>query len=358
MNAKIIVPPPYSGGFSFREVGSKIEKALKLIGVDVSIGYWSNFYMPNIKLTIPMEFATWDLLIFIMTIAPNSTILFNYYASPMMSKKAFFYGVTEGHTTLDDSRKSLLNDKVVVPSEFVKQMLQEEGIKVKAVIEHGIDHEEWKVDKAKIEKWRKQFGNRYVFYYLANYTSRKGIPSLIKSLHYVKNKLDKPFIAIIDTGGGVDETPIIKFRALVKTYDLDENVQINNSFGKMTREEIAIKMHGCDLFLFASHAEGFGIPLVEAMACHKAPICVNAPPMNEIVKESCGFLVPYERIEWENYYDIMIFKKHMYSPEEYANQIIYALQHPEELEEKNIKAYERSLLYDYKKVYLKFIDLL
>lgn len=356
MNAKIIVPPPYSGGFSFREVGSKIEKALKLIGVDASIGYWSNFYMPNIKLTIPMEFATWDLLIFVMTIAPNSAMLFNYYASPMMSKRSFFYGVTEGHSVLDDSRKQLLHDKVVVPSEFVKQMLQEEGVRVRAVIPHGIDHEEWKTDPAEVERWRSQFGDRHVFYYLANNTSRKGIPNLIRSLSYVKKKLGEPFIAIIDTGPEEDE--VIKFRKLVYELDLEDHVQVNNVFGKMTRKEVAIKMHGCDLFLFASHAEGFGIPLVEAMACGKAPICVDAPPMNEIVKEECGFLVPYEKIEWENYVDIMIFKKHMYDPETYADQIIYALQHPKELKEKSIKAYERSLLYDYKKVYLKFIDIL
>jgi len=356
MNTKIIVPPPYSGGFSFREVGSKIEKALRLVGVDVSTGYWSDLYLPNIKFTSPIEFATWDLLIFIMTIAPNSAMLFNYYASPMLSKKAFFYGVTEGHSVLDDSRKSLLHEKVVAPSEFVKQMLQEEGIRVRTIIPHGIDHEEWKVNSAEVEKWRSQFGDRYVFYYLANNTSRKGIPTLIRSLSYVKKKLDKPFIAIIDTGPEEDE--VIKFRKLVNDLDLEDSVQVNLSFGKMTRKEVAIKMHGCDLFTFASHAEGFGIPLVEAMACGKAPICVDAPPMNEIVKDYCGFPVPYEKIEWEEYASIMIFRKHMYDPEAYANQIIYALQHPKELEEKNIKAYERSLLYDYKKVYLKFLDIL
>ena len=356
MNAKIIVPPPYSGGFSFREVGSKIEKALKLIGVNVSTGYWSNFYLPNIKFTSPIEFATWDLLIFIMTIAPNSAMLFNYYASPMMSKRAFFYGVVEGRSVLDDSRKSLLNDKVVVPSEFVKQMLQEEGIKTRAVINHGIDHEEWKVNPAEVEKWRSQFGDRYIFYYLANNTSRKGITNLIRSLTYVKKKLNEPFVTIIDTGPEEDE--VIKFRKLVYELDLEDHVQVNNTFGKMPRKEVAIKMHGCDLFLFASHAEGFGIPLVEAMACGKAPICVDAPPMNEIVKKECGFLVPYEKVEWENYCNIMIFKKHMYEPEAYADQIIYALQHPKELEEKNIKAYERSLQYDYKKLYLKFLDIL
>jgi len=356
MNTKIIVPPPYSGGFSFREVGSKIEKALKLAGVDASVGYWSNFYLPNIKFTFPIEFATWDLLIFVMTIAPNAATLFNYYASPMLSKRAFFYGVTEGHSVLDDSRKSLLNGKVVVPSEFVKQMLHEEGVKVRAVIPHGIDHEEWKVDPAEVEKWRNQFGDRHVFYYLANNTSRKGIPSLIRSLSHVKRKLGEPFVAIIDTGP--EENEVMKFRKLVCELDLEDHVQVNNVFGKMPRKEVAMKMHGCDLFLFASHAEGFGIPLVEAMACGKAPICVDAPPMNEIVKGECGFLVPYEKIEWENYANIMIFKKHMYDPEAYADQIIYALHHPKELKEKSIKAYERSLLYDYKKVYLKFLDIL
>jgi glycosyltransferase involved in cell wall biosynthesis len=126
----------------------------------------------------------------------------------------------------------------------------------------------------------------------------------------------------------------------------------------MTRKEIAIKMNGCDIFTFASMAEGFGIPLLEAMTCGKAPIYVDAPPMNEIANVNCAYPVQYEKVTWENFYDRMIFKNHTYTPEAYAEKIIYAIEHPKETEEKGIKARERAIKeYHYKECYKKFLTL-
>jgi len=117
-------------------------------------------------------------------------------------------------------------------------------------------------------------------------------------------------------------------------------------------------MHAADLFVLPSYCEGFGIPLVESAACQTPSVCVDAPPMNEFVTQKTGFLVPYQRAVYRQLHDIMICKVHEYNHEDLAQQIIYALENDKEREEKGIKAYERSLNYDYRDTYARFLDLL
>ena len=44
------------------------------------------------------------------------------------------------------------------------------------------------------------------------------------------------------------------------------------------------------VFIFPSHAEGFGWPIVEAQACGCAVLTTNEPPMNEIGGPECNYL--------------------------------------------------------------------
>jgi hypothetical protein len=102
----------------------------------------------------------------------------------------------------------------------------------------------------------------------------------------------------------------------------------------------------------------FAVHNCEAMLCQKAPIVVNAPPMNEHVDKSCGWLVDYTSVEWENYLGIVDIKEHVYKPEAFAEAIIDALDHPEEIKEKGVKAYEKAVhKYNYLATYKRFLEL-
>ncbi len=52
--------------------------------------------------------------------------------------------------------------------------------------------------------------------------------------------------------------------------------------GFVSDEELLALYGGCDLFVFPSHYEGFGLPILEAMACGRAVACSNTTAMPEV----------------------------------------------------------------------------
>ncbi|MEZ5354830.1 MAG: glycosyltransferase family 1 protein [Bryobacteraceae bacterium] len=59
--------------------------------------------------------------------------------------------------------------------------------------------------------------------------------------------------------------------------------------GPVSDAELLSLYNGCDLFVFPSHYEGFGLPILEAMACGRAVACSNATAMLEVA-DSAGLV--------------------------------------------------------------------
>jgi len=354
MNIQIIVPPEREG-ISFREVGFMIADALKKVrpSLNVRVDPWSKVFVPNIQFNPSLGFGTWDIFIFPMTVAPNATTLFAYYASPLMSKKAWYYGVVEGYPFISELHKNYLSGRVVTPSNFSKKCLEEIGVKVKTVIPHGFNPETYSFNASLVRSIVERFKGKTLLYYLSSGIRRKGIEPLLKAMQIVK-KHRKDIILHLD----VLPRFVDMHYQTAKKLGVDDIVVIDGDFGQMTKEMVVANLHACDLYLHPSLSEGFGMPIVEAMLCQKAPIVVDAEPMNEHVDEKCGWLVPYDHIAWENYLGIMNIKEHVFNPEDFAEAIIYALDHPEEIREKGIKAYEKAITkYHYVNCYKRFLSL-
>ena len=355
LNVQIIIPPEREG-VSFREVGFTIAQALKKIRptINVSVDPWTRVFVPNVKLTNPLEFNTWDLFIFPMTVAPNATTLFATYASPLYSKRAWYYGVVEGRILgFNDLMKAYLRRRVVTPSNFSKQMLEECGIEVKDVIPHGFIPEQYGFRGDLVRTIIERFKGRILLYYLSSGIRRKGITPLIEAMSIVVKKHPEAILYLDVLPQFVEE----HWRTVQK-HKLEGNVVIEGNFGSMPKELVVAKYHAADLIVHAAFSEGFGCPIVEGMLCGKPVVCVNAPPMNEHVDESCGWLVDFDHIEWSNYLNLVNIKEHVFKPEAFAEAIIDALDHPEEIKEKGVKAYEKAVhKYNYLVTYKRFLEL-
>lgn len=353
MNVQIIVPPEREG-VSFREVGFTIAEALKKIrpALNVRVDPWTKTFLPNIIFN-PMGFGSWDIFIFPMTVAPNAVTLFAYYANPFLSKRSWYYGAVEGHPMITDIQKEYLKNRVVAPSNFAKTCLEECGVKVKEVIPHGFIPENFKFNAPLVRSIVERFRGKTILYYLSSGIRRKGVTPLLEAMAIVKKK-HKNVVLHLDVLPQYVDTHY----ATAKKLGVDDIVAIDGDFGQMSKEQVIANYYASDIYVHPAFSEGFGMPIVEAMLCLKSPICVDAAPMNEHVDESCGFLVPFDHVEWENYLGIMNIKEHVVKPEPLAEKIIYALDHPSEVIEKGIKAYEKAVKkYNAITCYRRFLEL-
>jgi glycosyltransferase involved in cell wall biosynthesis len=64
--------------------------------------------------------------------------------------------------------------------------------------------------------------------------------------------------------------------------------------GPVTDSDLAVLYNGCELFVFPSLYEGFGLPPLEAMACGAPVVCSNASSLPEVVGDAAWMVDPVD----------------------------------------------------------------
>ena len=78
-------------------------------------------------------------------------------------------------------------------------------------------------------------------------------------------------------------------------WQLGDRVRL---LGPVAREHIFPLFAGADLFAFPSRHEGFGIPVVEAMAQGTAVVCADIPALREVAGDAARFVPPNDLTGW------------------------------------------------------------
>jgi glycosyltransferase involved in cell wall biosynthesis len=71
-----------------------------------------------------------------------------------------------------------------------------------------------------------------------------------------------------------------------------------NFLGYVPDEDLPVLYSGAAAFVFPSLYEGFGLPLVEAMACGVAIVASNASSIPEVVKDAAVLVSPHSAVEF------------------------------------------------------------
>ena len=193
-------------------------------------------------------------------------------------------------------RGAKMADLIVTVSYAMKDELIQLGFpreKIQ-VCYNGVDPKKYNpenVSKDQILRIRESYGIKdddLMILFLGRLVGVKGVDKLIMSMPHVLSKYPKAKLVVVGVGDLQEY-----LTNLTRTMRLDDYVRFNFNF--IPEEERILNYAACDIAVFPSHYEPFGIVALEAMAMEK-PVVVGASGvsgMREIViscsEEQCGY---------------------------------------------------------------------
>jgi glycosyltransferase involved in cell wall biosynthesis len=121
--------------------------------------------------------------------------------------------------------------------------------------------------------------------YMGNHRKSKNIEGLIKAFSMIKNSI--PHYLLLPTAAGKDSLQTVQ---AVAEHGLTDRVV----FHEMPDEDQPAIYGAADLFVFPSINEGFGLPVLEAMACGTPVITSNTSSLPEVVGDAAVMVDPLD----------------------------------------------------------------
>lgn len=184
-------------------------------------------------------------------------------------------------------------DRIIAISQCTKKDIEdicEVGEnKIDVVYNGGVDKYKQKIDSNKIDEilLNYKIDNKF-FFYIGTIEPRKNIETIIKAFEKYENN-EKEYLVI---AGGLGW----KYKKILKKIEYSSVKKNIKLLGYVTNEEKYALFSRTMAFIFPSHYEGFGLPIIEAMS-HGVPIITAK---NSCLQEIGGDVAYY--LEDENDY--------------------------------------------------------
>ncbi len=178
--------------------------------------------------------------------------------------------------------------KIITVSEFTKSEILDVYPKTRAekvkVIHNGYNNSLYRVitDKDKTAAVLEKYGlEAPYFLYAGRIEKKKNIPALIEALAILRE--DRPdikekMVLIGDASFGYDEVKYV-----IAEFNLDQDVIMP---GWVDEEDMPYIFNGAKAFIFPSKHEGFGIPILQAMACGVPTAVSDIPVFKEVAQDA------------------------------------------------------------------------
>lgn len=184
--------------------------------------------------------------------------------------------------------------KIFVPSSFVKLQLEIEWkvdsekiiVSLEAVDDQLIEMAN-KISSHQIKQTLKKFNiNNPFLFYLGNAQPHKNLTRLINVFKQIKQQ--KPELSLVLSGPDSFFWQTIKKEA--------EKIEGIIFTGFITDEEMVALYKSTASFVMPSVEEGFGIPILEAMACGCAVVCAKAGSLIEVGGKAADYFIPWDEV--------------------------------------------------------------
>jgi len=239
-----------------------------------------------------------------MLFQPNKYGAAGWFLSKDLSpSKSFFWYPTDGGGGMPKQCEKILN-KVDVPVAMAKfgakQVKDYHNIDSK-YIPLGCDISRFKrLPDDERDNLRKMNGldDKFVIGVVARNQPRKHLDRTIKVMYKLKDKIPNAVMYLhMDPE---DAAGMYDLRSLIQRYGLENRVffsgmMAHKGFGWDKMNEVYNLM---DVFLLTTSGEGFGIPIIEAMACEVPVLATDYTTTQELVIDNnCGFGIKLSGVE-------------------------------------------------------------
>jgi glycosyltransferase involved in cell wall biosynthesis len=145
------------------------------------------------------------------------------------------------------------------------------------------------ISEEKIKAVREKYylPEKYILY-VGTLQPRKNLPTLIEAFTLLKADKQFDFLKLV-IAGGKGHNFDRKIEEAIGNNKLDRDVILS---GFVAEEDKAAVMAGAEIFCFPSFYEGFGIPILEAMAVSLPVVASDIAPHREIAGEAALFFNP------------------------------------------------------------------
>jgi len=278
-----------------------------------------------------------------------------YYVTfkPMFQDKMLFYTTIEGRPRrIEVSSPIFQYVEFIANSNYTATKLRESGLKVKAVVYHGIDFEavEYAKRMAKMLRKRneKMVGDKVIFGYVGSTHKRKNLDGLMKAVEILNEKGVKDFV----------------LEVITESIETPPNVYKVADMGTKSYEEVLAFIGSVDFLIFPTMCEGFGLPVLEGMAMGKIVLHANIPPLNEFSDINNNITWEYDYVEDYEPKSIssggLIFELHRFQPEKIVEAMMEAIDmyrnRRDEYEIRCQSNIEKAKRYDSNITYKYFVD--
>lgn len=145
----------------------------------------------------------------------------------------------------------------------------------------GLDSKflKYQIPKDKKLKLKTELGIiRDIIFYVGGMDYRKNIVNLIEAFSILPNRQQFQLVIIVS----IEEYAVIEYQSIfTKRFKLNKDELILIKY--VTEETLLILYNICQVFVFPSLHEGFGLPIIEAMACGAPTIGSNVSCIPEVI---------------------------------------------------------------------------
>jgi len=230
-------------------------------------------------------FAPCKILLFVENINPFSKVIQSWTLKEKIRNKLLYF-----LTYLSSKRANRIRFCSHRSKDIINKKFRLDPRK-SFVLYHGL-RENWFEDSNKIQ-------SPFPFNYILSVSvvaPHKNLEALIEGFSILKNKNQYSGKLVI-VGDTCYENYFNQLKKMITKLSLEDHILFT---GKIPNENLKVYYKQCDLFIFPSLEETFGIPLIEAMAC-SAPIIASDGmhyqslfiPFNEIGKDYVLYFDPY-----------------------------------------------------------------